>query len=158
MVDVAQLELPARRLTGQEPAECFRARLVVVGMGQIANRGAEQLLGRPPEDLHHRAVHTEEPTVERHERHADRRVLEGAAESLLCLSQFGFGSPAVGDVARAHDDPGDGRVVNEVRAHRFDGPPSAVGVVHAELDLIGCVRLRCRDVESVQRADGPPDG
>ena len=32
------------------------------------------------------------------------------------------------------------------------GPPPAVGVVHAELDLIGCVGLRCRDVERVQRA------
>ena len=134
-----------------EVAERFRAGFVIVGMGEVADGGAEQFLGRAPEDLHHGVVHTEELAVERHERHADRRVLERAAEPLLSFSQLRFRVPAVGDVARAHHEAGDRRVVHQVRAHRLDGSPPAVGVVHAELDPVARVRIRCRDVERVQR-------
>ena len=70
-------------------------------MGEVDDAGAEELAAGAPEDLRERAVHTEEPAVERHQRHADRCVLERAAEPLLGFPQLALGAPPVGEVAGA---------------------------------------------------------
>ena len=103
---------------------------------------AQQLRFAASEDLHQRAVHAEEPTVDRDERHADRRVLERAAEPLLRLAQLGFGAAPVGEVAGADDDALDRRVVEQVGGHRLDHAPAAVGVAQAHLDAVGVLARR----------------
>ena len=148
-MEVAQLELPARRLAREQEAERI-ARTLAWSSGWVRSttRGAEQLLGRAPEDLHQRVVHAEELAVERHQRHADRRVLERAAEPLLCFSQFAFGVPAVGEVARADHDARDrtGRGPGWwLTASTIRQPPSAWCM--PELDAVGALDPTSRQVE-----------
>src|SRR5439155_12243805 len=111
----------------------------VVGVAQVEDRRREQLGLTPTEDLYERAVDTEQATVDRRERHADRRVLERAPEPLLRLAQLSFRETPVGEVARADDDALDRGVVEQVGGDRLDHAPSTVGVTQAPLHPPGIV-------------------
>ena len=113
-------------------------------MRELDDAGAEQIASGAPEDLRERAVHAEEPPVERHQRHADRRVLERAAEPLLGLPQLALGAPPVGEVARADDDALHRRVVEQVGGDRLDHSPAAVGVAQPELGAVGALARACQ--------------
>ncbi len=106
-------------------------------MAEVEDRRRQQLRLAAAEDLHERAVHAEQPAVDRRERHADRRVLERAAEPLLRFAQFGFGAPAIGEVAGADHDALDRRVVEQVGGDGLDDAPAAVGVAQPYLDPVG---------------------
>ena len=97
-------------------------------MAEVEDRRRQQLGFTPAEDLHERAVHAEEVAVDRRECHADRRVLERAAEPLLRFPQFRFCSTPIGEVARADHDALDRRVVEKVGGDGFDDTPTAVTV------------------------------
>src|SRR5690348_14891515 len=104
VVHEALLELRALRHAGEEPAHLLATLLAVLAEAEVEQRRREELRLTAAEDLHERAVHAEQPPVDRDEGHADRRVLERAAEPLLGLAQLGFGAPTVGEVAGADDD------------------------------------------------------
>ena len=139
VVQVALLDLAVRDRAGEEPGHRLATHLTVVGMAQVEDRRGQQLGFASSEDLHQRAVHPEEATVDRGERHADRRVLERAAEPLLRFAQLGLRQPPVREVARADDDARDGGIVEQVGGHGLHDAPTAVGVTEAYLDAVGVV-------------------
>ena len=61
----------------------------VLGMGEREQRHAGELVFGAPDHVGERSVHAEAAPVGRDERHADRRVVERGAESLLGFSQLG---------------------------------------------------------------------
>src|SRR5262245_50673726 len=75
-------------------------------MRDVLERPLEQLRRRVPDDLAHRRVDTEEPSVGRDNSDADWRVLERETELFLGLTQARLVTTEFGDVlARAaHDD------------------------------------------------------
>ncbi len=131
------LELRALGHAGEESPHLLATLVAIVGMTELEHRRCQQLRLAASEDLHQRAVHSEQPTVDRDERHADRRVLERAAEPLLGLTQLGFGAAAVGQVAGADHDALDRRVVEQVGRHRLDHAPRAVAASQPQLDPVG---------------------
>ena len=132
VVEVALLELAARasRRTRSRPsllATLLRGRRDGV---RSSIDDVEQLAIAPPEDLHQRAIHAEERAVDEHQRHADRRVLERAAEPLLRLAQLGFGAVDGRSASRAlMTMPSTGRLVEQVGGDGFDHAPRAVGML-----------------------------
>ncbi len=132
-VDEALLEAIPRDLAVEQPAHRFLRRLAVGGMGQRHHRRARELVVSAPEHARERAVDTEVPAFERRERHADRCVVECAAEPLLRLAELRLCAFALGDIATRQHDALDRRVVEHVRRHRLQRHPAAALVGHAEL-------------------------
>ncbi len=150
VVQVSLLELAARVVSLQEPGDRCPEHLAVVGVAEVEDRRRQQLRLAPTEDLHQRAVHAEQPAVERGEGHADRSVLEGAPEPLLSFAQLRLGAPAVGEVTGADDDALDRGVVEQVGGDGLHHPPASVGVAQPELDAVD-VLARAGHVEAFDR-------
>ena len=150
VVQVALFELAARGRARQQPQHRLATQLAVVGVTQVEDRRRQELRLAAAEDLHERAVHAEQPAVDRGERHADRRVFERAAEPLLRLAQLGLGEPAIGEVARADHDAFDRGVVEQVGGDGLHDPPTPVGVAEPELDAVGLL-AGAREVEAAAR-------
>ena len=84
-----------------------RSRRAVVGMVEIGELHRAQLRLAAAEHLRDRAVQAQPAALEVDERHADRRVVERAAEELLGGAQRVLDAAALGDVlAGALDDRG----------------------------------------------------
>ena len=116
--DVALLELVvASRL----PAQLLGGELVeapVVGVRELLDVAAEQLVGAVAEHPGEGAVHLDERAVHLGERHPDRGVLEGGAESLLGVGEGGVGLQLLRDLADADHHPAHRGLGEEVGRRR----------------------------------------
>ena len=111
--------------------QLLQQRPVEVLVGRVADLGelerADVLLAAA-EHLRQRAVQAQPAAVEVDERHADRRVVEGAAEELLGGPQRVLDAPALRDVlGRAAHDRRAALVVEHDLAARVDHPRLLVG-------------------------------
>ena len=64
----------------------------------------QELLRRVPDDATESLVHAQPATIRRYQGHADRRKIEGRAESLFALAQSAFHALARIDIERYADD------------------------------------------------------
>ena len=80
---VALLQLVARDAAAEQLAEELDVGVEVVGMGDVVERPAGQLLGGVAENCAQRRIDVQAVAVQVDEGHADRRILEGAAEVLV---------------------------------------------------------------------------
>src|SRR4051812_4928675 len=86
-VDVALLGPVAVALPDEQVGEGLEIGLDMVGMGDLAEGPAEQLVLRVAGELAERAVDALEAAAGRDQRHPDLAVVERAPEELLGLSQ-----------------------------------------------------------------------
>ncbi len=98
---VALLELVAVDLAPERPLEQLQVRRQIGGVGDATEVGRQELLARPPEEVAQRAVDRQPSSLQGHDRHPDRRVLEGALEARVGLAQLALAAGALADVA--HD-------------------------------------------------------
>ena len=98
----------------------------VVGVGEVDDQRADELLLRAAEQRRHGAVRALDAPVEVDEPDADRCVVERVAEGFLRLVERGFGGLALGDVAQVRDPPTDARVVREIGDDHVEPAPRAV--------------------------------
>ncbi len=137
----ALLEPEARHLARKELPQGLRRRLAIRGVHQLDERMVQELAFDTAHDLDERAIHAEHPTVERRERHADRRVLERAAEPRFGLLQIGLGATAFAEIARREDHAVGRALGDQLRRAELERPPGALGVTHpavGRLRVTGC--------------------
>ena len=79
-VHVALLALEAADLARERLGAERDPGLEILGVGELLLRPLQEVVGLVPDELAKRPVDVEQPTVGSHERHADRRVVEGTAE------------------------------------------------------------------------------
>ena len=131
----------------------------VVGVADVGQAHRAQVLLGAAEHLRDRAVQAQPAALEVDEGHADRRVVEGAAEELLGGAQRVLDPPALGDVLRgAAHERGAAVVVEHHLAARMDHAHLVVGahdaVVEAPAAALGHRRLdHPRDASAVVRVD-----
>ncbi len=118
-VEVALLESVAADLAGEEAPDVVGVLGPVVRVGDVPDREPDEIGRLASEHAGERPVVAQDPTVRVGERHADRGVLERAAEPLLALSQRGFGLEAFRDVSGVDDDAADVGVADQVGGDDF---------------------------------------
>ena len=101
----ALLDLVSGNLPGQHPRHVARVRVgSLSGDDDLRQLAPHQLLRRPADQLAQRTVHPQEAPgtvmLDADQRHADRRMLEGAAKALLGLLHDRIRAPAIADVAQ----------------------------------------------------------
>ena len=133
-VQVPHLELERVDVAGDEAVDRVDEVRTIIRVRQADHRRTEQLVLGSPEHLREGAVHAEEAAVGLGEAHADRRMLERVAESLLRGRNSSSRAVALGHVARVDDEPGDRRIPEQVVGNRLQRSPRAVALLHAELD------------------------
>ena len=132
-MDAADVDLVGARLAGQQSLRLAADRRALVRVDDGLEAGGLELAGGVARDLAQGAVDLPEPAIELHERHADRRLLEGAAEALLGVLDGPLGPLAFADVVQQRVEG-----VAVVRAHRgdgeLDGELAAVAMQRRELE------------------------
>ncbi len=86
--DVALLRHVRRRSPCEQLLRRLQIGLQVIGMGDLGERAARQLVWRIPQDACIALVHAKPAAIRRHKRHANVALLEERAESLLALAQL----------------------------------------------------------------------
>ena len=99
-VPVALLDRIRLALAGEQRAHVVEVDVEILRMRERLERGLEQLLLAVAENAAERGVDAGEATVGRHERLADRGLVEGVAEALLRVPQLARRLALGGDVAR----------------------------------------------------------
>ena len=89
-VDVALLHVVAVDVPGHQGVELHGVGLPVVGVGDVFDGPAHELVGVVPEDVAVGAVDPHQAPVGRRQAHADGGVLEGAAKARLGLEDGGL--------------------------------------------------------------------
>ena len=88
----------------REILEIARARFRFLGVHEVAQRPAAQLVEQIAEHLLHRAVGVDDAPGEIEAGDADERRFEDGAEAFLAFEERVLGALALGDVAEVQDD------------------------------------------------------
>ncbi len=99
LANVALVDAVARRLADEHPTQRLLARLQVLGMRQLQDRNAAQLLLGVSDELPERFIAGGQPPVEVGERHARLRLLEQGSEPGFAFALCLLRPVPVGDVA-----------------------------------------------------------
>jgi len=119
-VDEPLLKLRCAAISLDDLAHDVRVRAAVLLVGQVAQVQGEHILAAVADDLAQGAVDVDQPALQRHDRHPDRRAVKARPEALRRLARL----VAQAAVQPAGDDPrrADERDEHRVTRARLAGP------------------------------------
>ena len=175
LVNVAFLHLVRADFPREEPPQLAEVGGEVVGMGDRLEVDRQQFFLGIADDLAEGLIDLKPAALQRHQGHADRRVVEGAAEALLALQEAGLRPLARADVPErgveerrpVDADPADRQLDREPRAvaahaERFDpladDRPAAGLEELSEAGVLVGFPLTGNDQAAERRADHPVAG